>query len=201
MIEMLGRFDHIQAGAFLARRTLPIKNSTIRPGSLYRATHGVKAYVPGQISYPALDLGDHIYGLVAPSPMYAVPSMFLTWMEKLRRDLGRLQDGWCGEGSLSPSPQVLADFDHLTAALPLGAGLPEAEVDESTGFVTLRWAPPNQLAGVSFVLRGDGNALCVTTRYDPPQATSKSFALHSEEGAIARLIETDPLVYGAVFSA
>ena len=100
----------------------------------------------------------------------------LSGMEKCRRDLERLKDGWNGVGSLAPTPAILADLDHVLTALPEGATAPEVEVDEDTGHVTFRWQDNGASSALSIVISGTKQILAVSTSLGAnPFATSRRF--------------------------
>lgn len=114
--------------------------------------------------------------------------MMLKIREKLLGDIARLENDWCVPGAIPPLPQAIADLKLLLMAIPPTAAGPEVEADETTGFLTLRWLPPNHPFGFSFILRGDGHVLAVTTQFEPPQVTSKAFDLRSDHGSLERYL-------------
>jgi len=130
--------------------------------------------------------------VIVLSPFYP-PShrpSFSTRIERYRSDLERLRDGWCGPGSRAPTPETLADLDRLLAALPSDTTVPEIEVNEDSGSVTLRWQGSFAKA-LSFVVSGSGQVLAVTTTLAAdPIVVSRRFAV-SHTDAIARFIESD----------
>jgi hypothetical protein len=133
------------------------------------------------------------------TPQKTVRTDFIARVEKTRRELDRLQDGWCGPDSRAPSSGVLADFDRILTAIPTGALSPEVEVDDETGNLTLRWSSTDRAVGFSFVLRGDRRALAVKTVLgDGPIVTSKTFDLVDGQAAIERYLATDENVAGAI---
>lgn len=193
MSEGLSRFDHIHAGSCLVARTLPV----------HTATADAPMRMTRVLNSGGLASGAEFMGGVA-SALFLVnvgafsaisPSVSRT--EKICRDLERLEDGWCGAGSLAPSRRTLADLDLLLNAIPHEARAPEVEVDESTGFVTLRWAGAGQPVAFSFVLRGDGQAIAVkTTLTAPTRAVSRLFSIATEQPAIERYLSSDDQLTG-----
>ena len=126
--------------------------------------------------------------LYTPSQVHVLSSA-MGRMEKIQRDLERLRDGWAGQDSKAPSSQTLTDFERLVSALPSDIRLPEVEVDDETGYVTLRWSSP--IVGLSFVLRGSGKALFVrTTVGQPTVVSSRTFDLGPDTHGIARYLAT-----------
>tara|TARA_R110000868_G_scaffold411715_1_gene707932 strand:- start:701 stop:1315 length:615 start_codon:yes stop_codon:yes gene_type:complete len=57
-------------------------------------------------------------------------------------ELGRLVDGWCGEGSVAPGRQTLYSLLSIARYLPDDTRYPDIEVDEEDGALTLRWENP-----------------------------------------------------------
>lgn len=78
--------------------------------------------------------------------------------DKIRRVLGRLSDGWFGEGSVAPRERALEDLDVFASNLDPSTHLPEVEAQEDTGIITLRWLSENGGIQVSTVFTGDGLA-------------------------------------------
>ncbi len=201
MSEALRPYDHIHAGAFLAPRTLPIETSTVHPNSAYAPAHGVRTHYGFRI----LDTGREIVepeflgGVFVITAPRTVRPNFMKRVEKICGDLERLQDGWCGDESLAPSVRTLSDLYQLLVAIPTDAQVPDVEVDEETGHVALRWTKPEQGAGFSFVLRGDGRALAVKTEFGAvTRVTSKPFSVAKEQDAIARYLASDDAILGAL---
>lgn len=147
--------------------------------------------------------GNAIYGhskareLFVFSPPLQSLSASLGEMEKIQRELERLQDGWNGPGSKAPGDQTLTDFYTLIAALPLLVRAPEVEVDEDTGHLTLRWS--SETVGLSFILKGSGKALMVKTLVGQPTVvSSETFDLRLRSHAVSRYLATDPAIQGAL---
>lgn len=209
MTDALVSYEPLHAAAVLDGRRMraPTTSTYSTCGYLEPAwtlsSGGLKAalVVPGHASNcrvfysHAADLRDLV---VHTLQMGRRPPSF-AFMEKVQRDLERLKDGWNGEGSLAPSEAVLADFQRFVGVLPILIGAPDVEVDEDTGHVALRWS--SKRAGISFVLRGTGQALCVkTTMGQPARVTSRSFDLAMEGPAVARYL-ADPDLADALQAA
>lgn len=60
-------------------------------------------------------------------------------IERLVDQLGRLNDGWAGKGSVAPTAAVLSDIDAASVVLSDLEIAPIAEVDEGDGSVKLVW--------------------------------------------------------------
>lgn len=134
-----------------------------------------------------------------PSSVQTLP-VFIGRMEKIQRDLERLRDGWSGPGTKAPSEQTLTDFYRLVGAMPAAIRTPEVEVDDETGYITLRWS--SQTIGLSFVLRGTGKALLVRTNVGQPTVvSSRTFDLGSQAHSIARYLASDPAFQDALEAA
>jgi hypothetical protein len=77
-----------------------------------------------------------------------------TGLEKMLTELGRLQDGWAGVGSISPSSDILRDVEHVIAALDQEIETPEFEIDPDDGCVTMFWQGGSQ--AFSLIVSGNG---------------------------------------------
>lgn len=124
--------------------------------------------------------------------MFAPPLSVLTFstrMERYRRDLERLKDGWAGPGSVAPSSAVLADLDRVLAELPEHYDIPEVEVDPDSGHVTLRWQAQGAQEALAFVISGSRQVLAITTLLgaEPTVASRRFDVAHND--SIARFVE------------
>lgn len=77
----------------------------------------------------------------------------------IARDLGRLQAGWAGEGSVAPSTETIRDFFRVATLLPADTREPEAEVDPDDGSVTLRWLSEGATESFSLTFFGRGEVI------------------------------------------
>ncbi len=94
----------------------------------------------------------------------ALISLYEGWSGPLGlaiHELGRLPDGWAGQGSRAPSPSILLDIQFLNAFLPQGVVTPEVEVDQDDGFVSLRWLDENAANSLTIAFFG-GHRIIVT---------------------------------------
>jgi hypothetical protein len=202
-------YDALHAGALLAP---PLTRSASRPArAKYSPTVSVVGYQAGTIltlsgtrSGVVLNggviqgyigaLGDVLY--VAP-PAPKAKGTLVARLEKVQRDLERLQDGWNGVGSKAPSPSTLNEFYLFAGALPAALRAPEVEADDETGHVTVRWT--SRTVAVSFILRGDGSALMVRTLVGQPTVvTSKAFDLRQDLHGVARFLASDAILADAL---
>ncbi len=86
-----------------------------------------------------------------------------TGLEKVLTELGRLQDGWAGVGSVSPSSDVLRDVEHVIAALDQEIETPQFEIDPDDGSVTMFWQGGSQ--AFSLIVSGNGSISGVLSPY------------------------------------
>lgn len=134
----------------------------------------------------------YIVGNFTRPPSEGRSASFSKRVERHRSDLERLTDGWCGAGSLAPSAPVLSDLDALLSALPEDTAVPEIEVDEDSGKVTLRWQPEQAARALSFVINGSGNILAImTTLGDEPLVSSRVFNVKAID-AVTRFADSEP---------
>ncbi|MHA6288090.1 hypothetical protein [Maricaulis sp. CAU 1757] len=103
--------------------------------------------------------------------------------ERTLKDLGRLVDGWAGEGSLAPSEAILLELETVAVgAIPNDCALPEVEVEDDTGAVTLRWTSENRDKQISMFLGGTGTVILVAVDIDAGVAESPRTFEASPEG-------------------
>lgn len=126
------------------------------------------------------------------------PSAFVRGMDRIIQSLGRLQDGWNGDESRAPNEATVSQVQALLGVIPPKASLPDVEVEEDTGSVTLRWANPTSETVFSFVIAPDGSALAVKTTVGPETRVSSTRFGHGETGAVARYLEDDSAVGAAI---
>lgn len=94
--------------------------------------------------------------------------------DRVVAELEKLSDGWAGEGSLAPTPATIQDVDLVLSALPASSIMPDIEVDDDDGVVTLRWMTTQQTKSCALVFRGDGRVTGVFSTIDPPRSTAWS---------------------------
>jgi hypothetical protein len=136
-------------------------------------------------------LGSRIVLLDSSFCSAQAPIPVVSEIEKIRRDLERLKDGWNGDGSSAPSSEVLSDLDQVLAALPEGAATPEVEVDDDTGHITLRWQDNEGQQALSIVVSGTKQLLTVTTTLgEEPFATPRRIDASNGE-AVARFLDRE----------
>jgi hypothetical protein len=96
---------------------------------------------------------------------------WLTEADQIARELGRLESGWAGPDSLAPSDQAISDFELIAAMLPLDTVPPLVEVDESDGYISLRWRRVPDGTSFTLVFNGKseviGNLATANTTYEP----------------------------------
>lgn len=125
-------------------------------------------------------------GVTSTTPPSAIARLRPTWdthlvsnaaaeqtrvSDEIIGELGRLQDGWAGDGSVAPPENVRRDVEAFLGVLTLTEkNAPSVEVDDETGNVTFFWMIDfQQLISVDFF--GDGHARCAYSNRD----ASKSF--------------------------
>lgn len=82
-------------------------------------------------------------------------------LEVAIHELGRLPDGWAGEGSKAPSTSILLDIQSLNSLLPPSVTAPEIDVDQDDGFVSLRWFDAGAVNSLTITFFG-GHKIIVT---------------------------------------
>jgi len=80
-----------------------------------------------------------------------------------------LANGWAGPGSLAPSAAVVRDALRLADLLPRGTSLPDVEVDDSTGHVSLIWWDESRR--ITFALSLTGSEHVIGTMSGPKGTT------------------------------
>jgi hypothetical protein len=131
--------------------------------------------VTGGLSHPkqpvAHDLQPEIVEAVGQWPAEA---------DQISRELGRLEAGWAGPGSLAPSDQAIRDFELVAPLLPLATVPPSVEVDESDGYISMRWRRTPGGASFTLVFNGKrevmGNLASGNTMYEPWKLSIKDEA-------------------------
>lgn len=95
-------------------------------------------------------------------------------------DLGRLVDGWSGPESKAPSENVRQDVTKVLSALSLtDDNLPEVEVDDDDGSVTLVWPiSDDEILTIDFT--GSGKAFCTYTHRDSRHSQFKSISADND---------------------
>lgn len=82
------------------------------------------------------------------------------------RKLARLKEDWAGPGSVRPSPLVIAAVERVASYLPGSTRMPEVEVDDSTGEVTLLWWAEDLSSSFSLVFPDGNTVLGVSSALD-----------------------------------
>ena len=175
--------DQAQVGQFLSAEAYlrPSAGLSSLEGYSYLPTSprtiDVGLFVSGglqAIGCKARSVGNTFYIINLPFP--ADVSENSASVERIRIQLGRLRDGWCGPGSIAPTTETLSDLDRLLGTLDQGYFLPEVEVDQDTGHLTLRWDSKISSKCISLILKGNGNVLFIESQLnDDPIASSRSF--------------------------
>jgi hypothetical protein len=190
MSHALRTGDHEVVSAFVAKRVVQVPSNTAHhwPNPATTRTSQYNQSVKVVMFSPAV-YGVNVTDYIAVSPAsVAKRAGVLGELERLQRDLDRLQDGWAGPGSRAPSDKAKRNVERLLSILPDIAHVPEVEVDEDGGDITLRWPGATTLA---FVLRGNDRVLIVKTKVDDrPVVNSKSFNV-GEEASIMRYVSDD----------
>jgi len=119
-------------------------------------------------------------------------------LERLIIEVGRIQDGWDGPGSLAPSSSVQRDFEAALGVLPGSTAEPEIEIDGSTGSITVRWM--NEIAASAAVLTFMGDGHCIIMDFNPARAGSAPIicAVHDETKILDML---DATTFGSLLPA
>jgi hypothetical protein len=127
-----------------------------------------------------------------------IQSPFLREMDRMLQSLERLQDGWNGGGSIAPNAATLNQLQLLIGTIPPSAAVPEIEVEDDTGSVTMRWASPQFEAVFAFVVTPDGSTVGVKTVVGrETRVYSKKFAA-GDSAQVARHIEDDDMIATAL---
>lgn len=190
MSHALRTSEHEVASAFVAKRVAQVPSNTARnwPNPATTRTSQYNQSIKVVMFSPTIygvNVTDYI---TVPPASIAKRAGVLGELERLQRDLDRLQDGWAGPGSIAPSDQAKRNVERLLSILPGIAHVPEVEVDEDCGDITLRWPGAKTLA---FVLRENDRVLIVKTKVDDrPVVNSKSFNV-GEEASIIRYVSDD----------
>lgn len=92
----------------------------------------------------------------------------LSERERLLADLGRLQDGWAGPGTVAPSSETFRDVQLALNALDRRARSPSIEVDTEDGATTLCWQTDGE--AFSLIASGNGTITGVLSPYRPEYA-------------------------------
>jgi hypothetical protein len=79
--------------------------------------------------------------------------------EAVQRDLITLQQDWENTPYTPPSEQALRDLDTVISVLPLDAVMPDVEIDDSNGEITLAWRNLADNTFVSIVVPGDQSVM------------------------------------------
>ncbi len=111
-----------------------------------------------------------------------------TIADKVVLELGKLKDGWAGEGSIAPSKATIKDVGAVLDLLPINAAMPLVEVEEDDGTVSLRWLASDGQRSFSLVCRGAGRVTGVVATIDPPRSSPWSADI-SDEVKIASKLE------------
>jgi hypothetical protein len=112
--------------------------------------------------------------------------------DRIVSELGRIKDGWAGEGTVAPAAQTISDVEMAVERIPVSAKMPAIEIDEEDGTVALRWVAEDRSSSFSLVFRGNGRATGVIATIDPPRSSTWGFAV-SEEIQIAKQFD-EPMV-------
>jgi hypothetical protein len=105
--------------------------------------------------------------------------------DRIVSELGRIKDGWAGEGTVAPTNQIVTDVESAIERLPVFAKMPAIEIDEEDGTVALRWLAQDRNSSLSLVFRGNKRVTGVFATIAPPRSTTWSFSV-SEEIQIAK---------------
>lgn len=81
--------------------------------------------------------------------------------EDVRRELQALQTAWEDTDFIAPSAQCLRDLDLVLTILPTRARMPDIEVHDDTGRLTLSWRRDGVEGFVVIDLPGNDTAICV----------------------------------------
>ena len=102
------------------------------------------------------------------SPNDAMRSVDVTspW-EAVQRDLIELQIEWEGTPHTPPSEQALRDLDTVISVLPLNGVMPDVEIDDGNGEITLAWRNLEANKFISLVIPGDQSVMFLAQLDDP----------------------------------
>ena len=201
MSEALHRYEGLLAGTHLRARTMPIQIATTLPNTTYSAFQSLHPLEKGYLcSVDFIDAG--LFQPFVFSTLESPKMAFRDRFDAICSALERLKDGWSGPSSIAPASSAITDLNKLLPAIPAEAAVPEVEVDEAQGDITLRWTKPGHSTGFSFVLRGDGRALGVKTAIgEKTRVTSHPFDLRRDQERIARFLVSDEAIAQALTPA
>ncbi|MGR9224035.1 hypothetical protein [Rhizobium leguminosarum] len=89
--------------------------------------------------------------------------------QTIAMELGRLNTGWAGDGTVAPGTKLVLDIQNAAASFPAEASMPEVEVDPDDGSVILRWITSNAERSLSLTFLGKGE---VTVFFSSPERTT-----------------------------
>jgi hypothetical protein len=183
------RYEHIHAGSLLGGGDPSAILAWHNPAQAPTLPQGLLTRSQGRPA--AVSTGSKcVFIELVKRPRRSAPA-FRDKMERTRRDLERLADGWCGEGSAAPSESVFSDLDRLLEALPENTTVPQVEVDQDTGAVTLRWQRDGLDRALSFIVKGTGQIIAADISLSgKPRAESRRFEATNCE-AVERYVASD----------
>lgn len=120
--------------------------------------------VIGESSPPTTQLwriGIQLKGNVNPDlrgEIFGASSGWSSVFDRLLVELGRLKEGWEGEGSVAPSAKTLRDVEQALSVLPASTREPEVEVDSSDGSISFRWWSQDLSKSATLSFLGNGTA-------------------------------------------
>jgi hypothetical protein len=95
-----------------------------------------------------------------PVNVRATPTRWISAVEQVVKEVGRLRADWAGEGSKAPTREVLRDLEQVACyLLPAKVRRPEVEVDVDDGFVTLVWMSGDRKRMFSLNFHGMGSVI------------------------------------------
>ncbi|WP_139341828.1 hypothetical protein [Roseomonas mucosa] len=80
-------------------------------------------------------------------------------VERITTQLSRLQANWAGEGTRSPSEEIIKDISYFSYLLPASAQHPEVNIDVEDGFVTLSWTSKKNGTSFNLIFVGGGKVI------------------------------------------
>lgn len=116
--------------------------------------------------------------------------------EAVQRDLISLQTDWEGTEHTAPSEQALRDLDTVISVLPMNAVMPDVEIDDGNGEITLAWRNLGGNQFISIVIPGNQSVMFlaqldnpVVERVSLTGGGDLSLFRHFQSEIVARVLE------------
>ncbi|VVT14839.1 hypothetical protein [Hoeflea sp. EC-HK425] len=112
-----------------------------------------------------------------------------SWAMRIVSELGRLKEGWAGEGSAAPKSSIGRDI--LTVYPQIDARNPDVEIDDETGNVSFRWFGRDALSAVTMNFIGEGKIVVTYTRVSVEGSKFEEFNSAQLQAISAYFMEDD----------